>query len=92
MLTGAPPSCDSVGNLEQVALFGSRTGRAHDAPQRPGDPALLADHLADVIGRDVKMEDDRILTLFGLDTNGVRLVDEPASDPYEKLSHRLLRP
>ena len=36
---------------------------------------------------DVEVEDDRVLPLLGLDADGVRLVDEPARDPLEELSH-----
>ncbi len=50
-------------------------------------PALLADHLADVVGRDVEVEDDRVLALLRLDAHGVRLVDEPAREPLEELGH-----
>ena len=47
----------------------------------------LPDHLADVVGSDVEVEDDGVLTLLGLDSHGVRLVDEPARDPLEELRH-----
>ena len=67
----------SVGNLEHVALVRPCPAGADDAPERAGDPPLLADHLPDVVRRDVEVEDDRVLTLLGLDANGVGLVDEP---------------
>src|SRR3990170_5465141 len=82
----------SVGNLEQVALFGPGPCRADDAPEGSSDAALPADDLAHVVGRDVEMEDDCVLALLRLDANGARLGDEPARDPFEKLSHRGRRP
>ena len=48
-------------------------------------PPLPPDHLADVVGRDVEPEDDRVVTLLRLDAHGVRLVDEPPRDPLEEL-------
>jgi hypothetical protein len=35
----------------------------------------------------MEVEHDRVLALLGLDPNGVRLVDEPAHHPLEKLRH-----
>ena len=77
----------SVGNLEQEAPVGAapRPGRGCAAP---APAALPTDHLADVVGRDVEAEDDRVLTLLRLDAHGVRLVDEPTRDPLEELSQR----
>ena len=78
---------DSVGNLEHVALFRASAAGTHDATERARDPPLLADHLADVVRRDMEMEDDRVLTLFRLDTHGLGIVDESAREKLEKLGH-----
>ena len=77
----------SVGNLEDVTLVGARAARADDAAESPRDPALLPDHLADVVRRDVEVEDHRALTLFRLDAHRLRLVDEPSREPLEELGH-----
>src|SRR5687767_8105896 len=78
----------SVGNLEHVALVRARTTRTNDAPQCAGEPPLLADHLPDVVGGDVEMEHDGVLTHLGLDAHGIRLVYEPARKPLEEICHR----
>src|SRR6478736_4885838 len=75
----------SVGNLEHVALVRPRPARPDDAAQGPRDPALLADHLADVVGRDMEPEDDGVLMRLRLDANGVGLVDQPTREPLEQL-------
>src|SRR6185503_9044835 len=84
-LTRSSPG--SVGNLEDVALVGAGAARTDDAPQRPRDPSLLPDDLADVVGRDVEVEDDGVLALLLLDAYSIRLVDEPARKPLEELGH-----
>lgn len=81
----------SVDNLENVALVPTGASCPNDAAKGPREAALPADHLADVVGRDMKMEDDGVLTLLRLDPHGVRLVDEPARQPLEELGHRLSR-
>ena len=53
----------SVGDLEQDARRSSRARRAHERAQRTGDAALAADHLADVVGRDVQPQHDRVVPL-----------------------------
>jgi hypothetical protein len=42
-------------DLEQDAAAGAGRGGAHDRAQRPRDPALAADHLADVVLGDVEL-------------------------------------
>ena len=64
-----------------------RGARAHDRAQRPGEPALAADHLAAVLGRDVELEHGRVLTLDLLDAHGVGIVDELLREPGEQLGH-----
>jgi hypothetical protein len=43
-----------LSDLDEHARALARRARAHERPQRTGDPALAADHLADVVGRDVQ--------------------------------------
>ncbi len=77
----------SAGNLEYVALFRPRACRPYDAAKSARHPPLPPDHLAHVVGGDEETEDDGVLALLGLHTDGVRLVDQPSCDPLEKLSH-----
>ena len=51
------------------------------------EPPLPADHLPDVVGRDVQMEDDRIVALLGLDPHGIRLVHKPPRQILEEFGH-----
>jgi len=43
-------------DLDRDAAVLAGGARAHDRPQRARDPAAAADHLADVVGRDVEQE------------------------------------
>jgi hypothetical protein len=81
----------SVGNLEHVALVGARATCADDAAKSAGEAPLLADHLPDVVGGDVEVEDDGVLTLLGLDAHGIGLVHEPSRQPLQEFGHGVSR-
>lgn len=65
-----------------------RAARANDRAQRASDPALTADHLADVVFRHMEAEDERILALHLLDPDRVGIVHELACEIREQLSQR----
>jgi hypothetical protein len=73
----------SVSDLEHEAPSLASAAGADDRAKRPRDPALAADHLADVVLRDMEPEDERILALHLLDPNGVRVVHELSSEVLE---------
>src|SRR5207237_6792183 len=77
----------SVYDLEHDPPTFLRAARADERAQRPGDPALPADHLADVVRRDVEPQDERVVFLELLDTHRVGLVDEPPGQVVEQLPH-----
>ena len=52
--SGRPAPSAGVNDLEQRALVPAPAACAHERPQRPGDAALAADHLADVLLGDVQ--------------------------------------
>jgi hypothetical protein len=58
---------------------------ANQLSQRPRDPALPSDHLADVLLRDEQPQDDEVISLLALDANRVRVVDEPTRKDFEQL-------
>jgi hypothetical protein len=47
-----------------------------DCAQCAGDTSLLADHLAEIVLRNVEAKDDSIGLVDALDANGVGLVDK----------------
>ena len=61
---------------------------ADERAQRAGDPALAADHLADVVRRDVQPEHDGVVLLDLLDAHGVGLVDESPHEVLDDFRHR----
>ena len=75
-------------DLEHDAVVRSGPARADDRPERTRDPALAADHLADVGLRDSELEDGRTVALHFLDFHCVRFVDELPREVREQLSHR----
>ena len=87
-----PTVTSSLNDVEDHALARSGGARAHDRAQRPGEPALAADHLAAVIGGDVELEHGRILALDLLDAHGIGIVDELLRKPGEQLRHYELMP
>ena len=48
---------------------------------------VAADHLADVVGRDVQHQNERAVALLRLHANGRRVVDKLAREIREQLSH-----
>jgi hypothetical protein len=56
---------------------------AGELTQRPRDPALPSDHLADVLLSDEQPQDDDVVALLALDADGFRVVDEPSRDDLE---------
>jgi hypothetical protein len=64
----------------------ARGAGSHDRAQSPGDPPAAADHLADVVGRNVEQERELALPLLRLDADGVRLVDQPPRELLQELS------
>ena len=76
-----------VDDLEQDAAMRVGAAGADDGAQGPGDAALAADHLADVVLGDGEQQDDRALTLLFLDRDGVRLVHQLPGKVGEQLIH-----
>ena len=64
-----------------------RAARPDDRAESTRDAALPADHLADLVARNAKLEDDRALSLGLHDRHGVGLVDELPGQIGEELSH-----
>ncbi len=60
-------------------------GRSDDRAQRARHTPLAADHLAAILGSDVEPEHVRVVVVDPLDTDRVRLVDEPAREVLEQL-------
>ena len=69
----------------------TRTAGTNDRAQRARDTSLLADHLAEIVLRNVKAEHDSIGLVDALDAHGVGLVDKLPRQVLEKFSHYLLR-
>src|SRR5207248_4965441 len=78
-----------VGDLDEDAPALAHRARADERAQRPRDPALAADHLADVVGSDMEHEHERPVAFLGLDANCVGIVDELACQIREQLGHYL---
>src|SRR5262249_26795204 len=74
--------------LEQRAPGAARRGGAHDGTERARDPALAADHLADVVLRDMQLDDRVAVALDLLDAHRVRLVDEAARQVLDDLDRQ----
>lgn len=75
-----------VSDLEHESPALACASGSNHCAQRPRDPALTADHLADVILGDVKAEDECILPLLLLDADGVRIVHELSSEVLQQIS------
>jgi hypothetical protein len=78
-------------DLEDDSAVRPGPTRANDRAERPRDPALATDHLADVVFRDSELEDGRAFALNFLDLDGVRFVDELPREVRKQLSHRRSR-
>src|SRR5438093_3138351 len=76
----------SVDDLDKNAIARARRAGTDDRAQRPRDPALAADHLADVVLGHVQLQDVGALALDLLDANRVRVVDEPPRQLGEQFS------
>jgi hypothetical protein len=76
----------SVSDLEDQPAPLAGAARAHDRAECPSDAALAADHLADVVLRDVQAEDDGIFTLLLLHADGIGIVYELPSQVREQVS------
>ena len=76
----------SVSDLENQPAPLPRAAGAHDRTKRPRNPALAPDHLADVFLRYMEAEDDRVVTHFLLDADGVGVVDELPRQIGEQVS------
>ena len=61
--------------------------RADDRAQRARNPSLPADHLAQIVLRDMQAKHDRVCFIDSLDAYGIRLVDELACQILEQLCH-----
>ena len=69
-------------------MSGPRPAGPDDGAESAGDPAVLPDHLADVVGGDVELEDDRALPLGPDDADVVGGVDEVPRQVLEQILHR----
>jgi len=75
-------------DFEDDAPVGASAARANDRSEGTRDSALAANHLADVVLRDPKLEDSRAFLPHFLDLDSVGIVHELASEVLEELSHR----
>jgi len=58
---------------------------AHELAQRPRDPPLPSDHLADVVLRHIQPEHHDVVPLLALDANRAGVVHEPPRERLEEL-------
>jgi hypothetical protein len=79
-------SSASVGNLEDEPPPLARTAGPDHGAQGTRDPPLPADHLADIVFRDMEAEDERILALHLLHPDRVGVVDEVPSEVRQQVS------
>ena len=61
--------------------------RADERAEGARDSTLPADHLADVVGGDVQLEDDRALAFAPDDAHRVRLVHQALRQVLEQVLH-----
>src|SRR5436189_5226564 len=84
----AATDATSVDDLELEPASRLDPAGADDRAQRPREPTLSADHLADVCLGHVEPEDERaVLLLDLLDAHGTGLVDEPARELRDQFGH-----
>jgi len=65
----------------------TRAARTDDRAQRARDASLLADHLAEIVLRNMKAKHDRVGLVDALDAHGVRLVDKLSREVLQELCH-----
>src|SRR3954463_14601219 len=88
----AATDATSVGDLELEPPACLHPARANDRAQCPREPALPADHLADVCLGHVQPQHERaVVVLDLLDAHGAWLVDEPAGELGKQLRHGVTR-
>src|SRR3954451_20801189 len=78
-----------VGDLDDHTPPVAGGARAHERAERARDPALAADHLADVVCRDMQHETELAVALLLLHAHGLRVVDQLAREIREQLCHLL---
>ena len=76
----------SVSDLEDQPAPLPRPAGTHDRAERPRDPALPSDHLADVVLRHVEPKNDRVVPLLLLHAHSVGIVHQPLREVLEQLS------
>jgi len=76
-----------IGDLDEHAPPVAGGARANERAQSAGNPALAADHLADVVRRHVQHEDESIVALLGVHAHRVGVVDELAREVREQFGH-----
>ena len=81
-----PPVELLINDLEHDAAAVASSCGADDLAQRPRDPALTSDHLADVVLCDEQAQDDEVIAFLLLDAHRVRLVHEASSKLRQQLS------
>ena len=75
-----------IGDLEHEPSALTRAAGADDRPQRPSDPPLAADHLPDVVFRDMEAEDERVVGLDLFDADRIGVVYELAREVRQQIS------
>src|SRR5580765_1631231 len=79
-----------VDDLELHATLFARASGTDDRAQRACDASLPADHLAQILLRDMQAKDDRVVLVDALHPHLVGLVDELPRQILEQLRHSLL--
>jgi hypothetical protein len=75
----------SVSDLENQPAPLPRASGPDDRPERPRDPSLASDHLADIVLGDVQPQDDGVVALLLLDSDRIRVVHELSREVREEL-------
>lgn len=76
----------SVSDLEDHPAPLAGSAGPHDGTESARDPSLAADHLADVLLRNVQAKYDGVVSLLFLDADGVGVVDQPLGQVRQELS------
>src|SRR5437764_1341628 len=75
-------------DLEERPLVLLAGGGGEDGAQGARGAPLLADDLAEVVGRDAQLEDRRLVAGDLAHLDGVRVVDERPGDERDQILHR----